>query len=42
MYPKVNCLKETERNDKRFGEMYKKIKKFSDEVFEHLNMYNDR
>ena len=45
MYPeikKVNCLKETERNNKGFGEMDKidSIKKFSDEVFEHFNMYN--
>ena len=46
MYPeikKVNYFKETERNDKGFGEMDKinSIKKFSDEVFEHFNMYND-
>ena len=45
MYPeikKVNYLKETERNNKGFGEMDKidSIKKFSDEVFEHFNMYN--
>ena len=42
MYPeikKVKYLKETERNDKGFGEM---DKKFSDEVFEHFNMCNDR
>ena len=47
MYPeikKVNYLKETERNNKGFGEMDKidSIKKFSDEVFEHFNMYNNR
>ena len=47
MYPnikKVNYLKETERNNKGFGEMDQidSIKKFSDEVFEHFNMYNDR
>ena len=47
MYPeikKVNYLKETERNDKGFGEMDKinSIKIFSDEVFEHFNMYNNR
>ena len=47
MYPeikKVKYLKETERNNKGFGEMDKidSIKKFSDEVFEHFNMYNDR
>ena len=47
MYPeikKVKYLKKTERNDKGFGEMDKidSIKKFSDEVFEHFNMYNDR
>ena len=46
MYPeikKVNYLKDTERNDKGFGEVDKvnSIKKFSDEVFEHFNMYND-
>ena len=45
MYPeikKVESLKETERNNKRFGEMDKidSIKKFSDEVFEYFNMYN--
>ena len=45
MYPeikKVNYLKETERNDKGFGEMDKidSIKKFSDEVFEYFDMYN--
>ena len=45
MYPeikKVNYLKETERNNKGFGEMDQidSIKKFSDEVFEHFNMYN--
>ena len=47
MFPKikkVKYLKETERNDKGFGEMDRivSIKKFSDEVFEHFNMYNDR
>ena len=47
MYPeikKVNYLKETERNNKGFGEMDKidSIKKYSDEVFEHFNMYNNR
>ena len=47
MYPEikeVNYLKETERNNKGFGEMDKidSIKKFSDEVFEHFNMYKDR
>ena len=45
MYPeikKVESLKETERNNKGFGEMDKidSIKKFSDEVFEYFNMYN--
>ena len=32
---KVECLKETERNNKAFGEMDKRdvIKKFSDEFF---------
>ena len=45
LYPeikKVNYLKETERNNKGFGEMHKidSIKKFSDEIFEHFNMYN--
>ena len=45
MYPeikKVKYLKETERNNKGFGEMNKidSITKFSDEVFEHFNMYN--
>ena len=40
MYPeikKVESLKETERNNKGFGEMDKidSIEKFSDEVFEH-------
>ena len=45
IYPeikKVEFLKETERNNKRFGEMDKidSIKKFSDEVFEYFNMYN--
>ena len=47
MYPeikKVNHLEETERNNKGFGEMDKidSIKKFSDVVFEHFNMYNER
>ena len=39
---KVESLKETERNNKGFGEMDKidSIKKFSDEVFEYFNMYN--
>ena len=45
IYPeikKVEFLKETERNNKGFGEMDKidSIKKFSDEVFEYFNMYN--
>ena len=45
MYPetkKVKSLKETERNNKGFGEMDEtdSIKKFSDEVFEYFNMYN--
>ena len=45
MYPeikKVNYLKETERNNKGFGEMDKidSIIKFSDEVFEYFDMYN--
>ena len=45
MYPeikKVESLKETERNDKGFGEMDEidSIKKFSDEVFEYFDMYN--
>ena len=42
MYPeikKVDSLKETERNNNGFGKM-DSIKKFSDEVFEHFNMYN--
>ena len=44
MYPeikKVVSLKETERNNKGFGEMDKidSIKKFSDEGFEYFNMY---
>ena len=51
MYPeikKVESLKETERNNKGFGEMDKidPIKKFNDEVFEYLDMliikYNER
>ena len=45
MYPeikKVASLKETERNNKGFGEMdiIDSIKKISDEVFECINMYN--
>ena len=45
MYPeikKVESLKETERNNKGFGEMDKInfSKGFSDEVFEYFNMYN--
>ena len=45
MYPeikKVKYLKETERNDKGFGEMDKidSIKKSSDEIFEYFDMYN--
>ena len=45
MYPeikKVNYLRETERNNKGFGEMGKidSIKKFNDEVFEYFDMYN--
>ena len=45
MYLKIKkdeSLKETERNNKGFGEMDKidSIKKFSDEVFEYFNMYN--
>ena len=45
MYPeikKVKFLKETERNNKGFGEMdeINVIKKFSDDVFEYFNMYN--
>ena len=45
MYPeikKVESLKETERNNKGFGEKDKidSIKKFSDEVFEYFNKYN--
>ena len=45
MYPemkKVKYLKETERNDKGFGDMDKidSIKKFSDVVFEYFDMYN--
>ena len=45
MYPeikKVESLKETERNNKGFGEMDKidSIKKVSDEVFEYFDMYN--
>ena len=39
---KVNYLKETERNNKGFGETDKidSIKKFSDEVFEYFDMHN--
>ena len=45
MYPeikKVESLKETERNNKGFGEMDKidPIKKLSDEVFEYFDMHN--
>ena len=45
MYPevkKVESLKETERNNKGFGETDKidSIKKFSDEIFEYFDMYN--
>ena len=45
MYPeikKVESLKETERNNKGFGEMDKinYIKKFNDEVFDYFKMYN--
>ena len=45
MYPErknVKYLKETERNDKGFGEMDKidSTKKFSDEMFEYFDMYN--
>ena len=45
MYPemkKVKYLKETERNDKGFGDMDKidSIKKLSDVVFEYFDMYN--
>ena len=45
MYPEIKknkYLKETERNDKGFGEMDKidSIKKFSDEIFEYFDMYN--
>ena len=38
---KVESLKETERNNKGFGEMDKidSIRRFSDEVFEYFNMY---
>ena len=47
MYPeikKVEFLKETEKNNKGFGEMDKidSIKKLNDEVFEYFNMYNYR
>ena len=45
MYPEikeVESLKETERNNKGFGERDKidSIKKFCDEIFEYFNMYN--
>ena len=45
MYPEIKkneSLKETERNNKEFGEMDKidSIKKFGDEVFEYFDMYN--
>ena len=45
MYPeikKVESLKETEKNNKGFGEMDKidSVKKFSDEIFEYFDMYN--
>ena len=45
MYPeikKVKLLKDTERNNKEFGEMdeISFSKGFSDEVFEYLGMYN--
>ena len=45
MYPEIKkyeSLKETERNNKGFGEMDKidSVKKFSDEVFEYFDMYN--
>ena len=38
---KVESLKETERNNKGFGEMDEidSIRRFSDEVFEYFNMY---
>ena len=39
---KGNYLKETERNNKGFGEMDKidSIKKFRDDVFEYFDMHN--
>ena len=45
MYPeikKAKVLKDTERNNKGFGEMdeISFSKGFSDEVFEYFNMYN--
>ena len=45
MYPKikkVKLLKDTERNDKEFGEMdeINFSEGFSDEVFEYFGMYN--
>ena len=45
MYPeikKVECLKETERNNKGFGEMDRidSVKKFSDEICGYFDMYN--
>ena len=44
MYPEIKkdkFLKNTERNNKGFGEMDKidSIRRFSDEVFEYFNMY---
>ena len=44
MYPeikKVKFLKDTERNNKGFGEMDEiNFSRFSDEVFEYFGMYN--
>ena len=45
MYPEINkvkFLKETERNNKGFGEMdeINFSKEFSDEVFQYFGMYN--
>ena len=44
MYPeikKVKFLKDTERNNKGFGEMDEiNFSRFSDEVFEYFDMYN--
>ena len=47
MYPeikKVKFLKDTERNDKGFGEMNEIdfSEGFSDEVFEYFDMYNHK